>query len=200
MLIAFPLAAPVFDGTILEPVATTWGSALGAIAAVAGAYWVAGWQASQQRRTAAALVHTLFYPVTVALNDLSRAYGPPSRAERGESDAEPDVLSAEDWRNINRHAKRVVDLYGIFKSRIHRYEAALNLLSASSLVIALDLETELEEVIQDVVKSLAPRSAGEPIQGRTFYGEPAHWSIRFELTQSNQRTQAYMLFLQRQPF
>jgi hypothetical protein len=200
VLIAFPLAAPVFDGKILEPVATMWGSALGAIAAVAGAIWIAERQVAQQRRSAAALVREMFHSTTFALDELAFVFGPPSRPHKGDSDDEPDVFNAEKWKEVADHAGLVLDHYKKFNSRIHRYEAGLNLLSANSLSTALALETELEDIIRDAVTRLKmhPQSY-DPASGKVSYPEQAPtWSRRFALTVSNRHVQDYMAKLERE--
>lgn len=153
VLIAFPLAAPVFDGKILEPVATLWGNALGAMAAVAGAAWVAERQIAQQRKSAAALVQRMFWPTTSALGKLTAAYGPPSQTDSG-TDVEPDVFSPEKWQQVAQQAKLVQEEFVKFNNRIQRYEAGLNLLSAHSLSTAMAMEAELEKVMPDTVARL----------------------------------------------
>lgn len=200
VLIAFPLAAPVFDGKILEPVATMWGSALGAIAAVAGAVWVAERQVAQQRKGAAALVREMFYPTTFALDELAFVYGRPSRPNKGESDDEPDVLSIEKWREVCDHAGFTLDHFKKFNARIHRYEAGLNLLSAEGLQAALALETELEDVIENVVTGLRhPPMTYEAANGRAEpMAQAPTWSSRFSLMVSNGHVQDYLARLERE--
>lgn len=191
-LIFFPVVAQLFDKQLYEPVATLWGSALGAMAAVAGAFWVADLQASQQRRDAATLVYAMFYPVTSALEELSTVYGPPSRPHRGDTNDEPDILSGEDWRNIYNHAWVVVETYEKFKSKIHRFDAGLNLLSARSMQVALALEELLEDAVRDDVKRLAlghERNLGDMT---LFPDGPAHWSTRFAVMTANRDAQDYM--------
>jgi hypothetical protein len=188
------LGAPFLGSKVVESAATLIGSALGAIAAVAGAMWVAERQTAQQGRTAAAMVHALCYPVSTALNQLTALYGPPSRPERGENNTEPDTLSADEWRSINVQAGLTLKMYEIFSSKIHHYEAALNMLSAQSLHIALDLEAGLEEAIRDAVRPLALGSD----RGISFFGGPAHWTSRSNLTKANHIIQTYMTLLERE--
>jgi hypothetical protein len=196
VLFVFPVVAQLLDTKLIEPIATLWGSALGAIAAVAGAFWVADRQATQQRRSAAALVRAMFLPVAFALDQLNMAYGAPSRPDRGDSNDEPDILSPEEWSNIFEHAGFVMDYYKDFQSKIHRYEAGLNLLSASSLRTALALESELDGGIHRAVGPLLLR--GDPGVNGAYLFYPGHptWSSRMELTLLNQDVQNYMARLE----
>lgn len=200
VLIAFPLAAPVFDGHILEPVATLWGNALGAAAAVAGAAWVAERQVAQQQRSAAALVRQLFHPTAFALNELAFIYGPPSRPHRGDSDEEPETFDPEKWREVASHAGFVLDHYEKFRNKIHRYEAGLSLLSADSLGTALALETELEDAVRDAVTRLRtpPQEYDLVSSSVTYRSEPPTWSRRFALATFNRHVQDYMAKLERE--
>lgn len=199
-LIAFPVVAQFFAVNLLEPVASLWGSALGAWAGIAGALWVAERQAATQRRAAATLVRQMFYPVAFALDELALVYGPPSRPNRGEDDDEPDVFSIEKWKEIADHAQLVLDQYKKFNNRIHRYEAGLNLLSATSLNAALDLETELADAIDDSIKRLIhrPKAAHDYLRDIvTYKAQSPSWSSQFALHVFNQHVQQYMAQLER---
>ena len=74
VLLAFPLAAPVFDGKILEPVATLWGNALGAVGAVAAAIWASDRASGLQRRQGASLILTFVVPIEQSLGKLTDFY------------------------------------------------------------------------------------------------------------------------------
>lgn len=200
VLAAFPLAAPLFDGKILEPVATMWGSALGAMAAVAGALWVADRQATQQQRSAAALVRAMLHPVAFSLDELNMVYGPPSRPHRGETNDEPDILSGDEWVNVCEHAQFVIDHYKDFQSKIHRFETGLNLLSASGLQAALTIESELDEGINRAVGPLVIGNGLDPIYGpgHGFGPGAPTWTSRFAITVLNQHVQKGMAQLERE--
>jgi len=164
-----------------DPFATLWGSALGAMAAVAGAMWVAERQATLQRRNAASLVLAMFYPTVWAIHDLTNLYGMPSREVCGDHDDEPDTFSREQWEEIHHQADRVFDNYNEFIRKIHRYESALNLLSPNSLLLSFSLETTLDSSLQRVVSALKfghnQGVYGEPI----FIAQSPTWSTRHAL-------------------
>ncbi|WP_143084662.1 hypothetical protein [Massilia yuzhufengensis] len=153
-MITFPIVAQFFAAKLLEPVASLWGSALDAWAGIAGALWVAERQAASQRRGAAALVRQMFHPVAFALDELAFVHGAPSRPPEDDDTPGPDIFSVEKWREVADHAGFVIEHHRKVNARIHRYEAGLNLLSASSLNAALGLESELEDAIRDVVGPL----------------------------------------------
>lgn len=194
ILVAFPLAAPLMGGKILEPVATLWGSALGAIAAVSGALWVAERQVSQQRRNAAALVYSLLHGVSFALQELHEVYGPPQRAHPDPTDEEPDVFTPDDWSAVADHAKAVMDEYDALKRRIHRLEAALNMLGPREMETVFFLESEIENAVRDSVGSLLKRSSET---GLRFYPGHPSWGARFALMVFNGHVQEYMSQLQK---
>ena len=196
-LIAFPIVAQFFAAKLLEPVASLWGSALGAWAGIAGALWVAERQAATQRRAAAALVRQMFHPIAFALDELAYIHGPPSRPPGNVDTPEPDIFSIEKWSEVADHAGFVIENYRKFNTRIHRYEAGLNLLSASSLNAALGLETELEDAIRDVVVPLThPPNRYDPDVGVVFLAQPPSGSTRFILLVFNRNVQKYMAELE----
>jgi hypothetical protein len=200
VLIAFPVVAQLIGGKLLEPVAALWGSALGAWSAVAGAFWVADRQASQQQRRAAALVHAMLQPVTFALFQLTMVYRARSLAHRGGSNEEPDILTPEEWKNVRDQAGVVFSHYENFKNKIHRYEAGLSLLSASSLQTALAVEAELEDAIRDAVRPLAFGSESSIGDARLFYAGPVHHSTHFALMVANRNTQQHTAQLEHEAF
>lgn len=200
ILIIFPWLAYFLETKLLESVATLWGSALGAIAAVAGAFWVADRQAAQQKRSSATLVREMFHPVAFALDELAFIYGPPSRPQKGNSDDEPDIFNLEKWQDIADYAGFVTQNYKKFIERIHRYEAGLNLLSAEGLQAALALETEIEDIIRDVITPLSVRL---PDRDATYYPEEfeakaASWGTRFALSVSNRHVHDHMAVLRKE--
>jgi hypothetical protein len=142
----------------------------------------------------------MFHPVAFALDELALLYGPPSRPSNADSDIEPDVLSIEEWRAIAEHAQFVIDHHAKFQNRIHRYEAGLNLLSATGLSTALALETELENAIADSVSPLisVPTAVYDTVYVSTspIPMNPT-WSSRFALSQFNRHVQDYMATLER---
>jgi hypothetical protein len=147
------------------------------------------WQTAQQRTSAAALVRAMFHPVAFGLDELSMLYGPPSRPHSGDSNEEPDILSADRWQEVNHQACLVIEHYKTFKSRIHRFEAGLNLLSANSLRVALALESEIEDAVRDAVRPLAP---GERRLHSNFSPGSPPWNNRFAVTTFNRHIQDYM--------
>jgi hypothetical protein len=193
VLVAFPLAAPLMGGKILEPVATLWGSALGAIAAVSGALWVAERQASQQRKNATALVRAMLHPVAFHLEELKDRYGPASQPHPPENDEEPYVLAPEDWSKILSLAETVIERHIEFERKIHRVEAALNLLGPTEMEVFFELEAELKSAISVAVRPLRQR-ASEP--GLRMYSGHASWSIRFALGIFNKHVQAGLYLLE----
>jgi len=200
VLFAFPVVAELLDRKLLDSVATLWGSALGAIAAVSGAFWVADRQVAQQRKMAAALVRRMFYPTVFALNQLASLYGPPSRPYGSDTDLEADIFSAEKWQNIADHAKFVIDSHNVFVARIHRYEAVLNLLSADSLGTALALETELENAISDAVTPLKVRPHRFSLinDEMEYLDQAPTWGSRQNLAVFNANVSHYIAELEQQ--
>jgi len=193
-LIAFPIAAQFFAAKLLEPVASLWGSALGAWSGIAGALWVAERQVASQRRAAAALVRQLFHPLASALDDLTSLYGPPSRPVRGESNTEPEIFSIEEWKGIAEHAQIFLNHYDTFIKKVHRYEAGLNLLSASSLSAALSLETELADTGRTTVAPLTERPShyNRDVSDNVFVNCAPTWSSRCALGAFNRQVQKHM--------
>jgi hypothetical protein len=177
----------------------SWVQGVGTIIAIAAAFLVADRQVTHQRRQAAVFVLQMFHPVAFALDELAFVYGPPSRPHRGDGDAEPDVFDVEKWIEVADHAGFVLDHYDKFKSRIHRYEAGLNLLSAVGLRTALALETELEDTIRDAVTRLKIRPHNYVPGGTVEHvAEAPTWSSRFVLAVSNGHVQDYMARLERE--
>jgi hypothetical protein len=196
VLLGFPVISSLMgEKLIQEPVATLWGSALGAIAAVAGAFWVSDRQIAQQRRSATALVSALFFPSVESLRELSTAYGDPSSPLQVTGNREPGELSADEWRIVHDRAAAAIEAHEKFRSRVHRYEGALSVLSATSLHMVLDLETELDEIMQGHVKTLAEGIRG---QGLLSFGGAAYWDSRHALWDSKHKTAAYMTILSRE--
>lgn len=198
-LIAFPIAMHLFGGDRIE-ITSLWGSVLGAWSGIAGAFWVADRQASRQQRSAAALVKEMLYPVTSALNELCAMYGPPSRANRGESNDEPDLLSADEWAGVCNQAGFVKSEYKTFQSKIHRFETGLNLLSARSLQTALTIESELENRILSVAGLLNYGNGVDPLYGPGHGFQAGHptWSSRNLLNELNRDIQKLMVQLEKE--
>lgn len=198
-LIAFPIAMHLLGGELIE-ITSLWGSVLGAWSGIAGAFWVADRQASRQQRSAAALVREMLYPVTSALHELCTMYGPPSRADRGESNDEPDVLSADEWVGVCNQAGFVKSEYRAFQSKIHRFETGLNLLSARGLQTALTIESELEDRILSVAGLLNIGNGEDPEYGPGHGFRAGHptWSSRNTLNELNRDIQKLMAQLEKE--
>lgn len=109
------------------------------------------------------------------------------------------MFSIEKWQIVADQARLVIDLYNRFNSKIHRYEAGLNLLSAKSLSTALVLEAELEAVISDPVTPLAtpPQIYNFETSSTEFVVQAPTWSSRFALATFNRDIQNFMDELER---
>ncbi|WP_421955637.1 hypothetical protein [Polaromonas sp.] len=163
---------------IPESAATLWGSALGAIVAIAGAQWVAKEQQRTQRHNAAGLVRESYSRVLFSLDELCYVYGAPTtRADHAENDNEPNPLSCEDWAQIRDFAGVLLENYAHLKSKSHRVDAAVTLLGQEELEAFLFLETEVEAMIE-LVQKLHEKAREPPVR---MYGSPASWSQRFAL-------------------
>ncbi|TWI69018.1 hypothetical protein IP91_00083 [Pseudoduganella lurida] len=196
MLAAFPIIAQRLGEKLYEPVATLWGSALGALAGVAGAFWIADRQTSVQRRGAARLVREMFFPVTHAISEVVGVLGRPERPNCYDGDDEPQIFEPEKWREVADQAGFVVARYTVFRGRIHRYEAGLSLLSANALTAAFELETQLEDAINGSISRLliVPHeySRGEHVP----IAKSPSWSVRFILSKIERDIQLLMAKLE----
>lgn len=178
LALAFPFAAPLIGTKIPEAAATLWGSALGAIAAVAGALLVAKEVQASQRRNAAGLVVKMVRPSLFFLEELCDVYGAPSkRQDYTEIDQEPDVLPPERWGKVRSSVKTLLEEYELLQRKLHRVDAAINGLGPEDLSLVLNLEAALAGMV-DSVKVLEKR-AMEP--GLSVYPGHASWSQRFAL-------------------
>lgn len=177
----------------------SWVQGVGTIGAIGGAFLVANWQVTQQRRHAAALVRQMFSPIAYALDQLAFMYGAPSRAHQGETDDEPVIFTAAKWLDVSNQAQRVIETHKKFDTRKNRYEAGLNLLSASSLAAAMALENELEDAIRGVVRDLQfVPSVYDPSESSANPNDcPPSWRQRVALMASNRKVHAHMAQLKR---
>lgn len=182
LLISLPLAVALIRAKIPEPVVSLLGSAVGAAAAVAGAFWVAEHQIMKQRRNAAAFVAALFWPVADFLGELARAYGSPSSTDPGDSDDEPDRMEPYRWEEIRSLAQLVIEHYESLQRRHPRLDAAIYLLGPEQMETALSLEWELDYAINDTVKPVLQRAAD---QATGLSPSAASWRTRKDLTVFN---------------
>lgn len=156
-----------------------WVQAIGSIGAIIGAVWVANRTQNTQQRNATALVAAVVAPTVFALDELRDHYGrPTARENRREVDDEPELLSPEDWSEVRDKIDFLVAEYDALKLKIHRIESALNLLRPQELRAFFALETELENMMRDVVTALSARASES---GLRFYPGPASWRTRFTL-------------------
>lgn len=142
VLLAFPLAAPLFGGEILEGVATLWGNALGAIGAVAAAIWASDRAATSQQRQAASLITSLISPVADDLQDLTTFYELIC-AEDNNPDQPAYVPDQEDLNHLLKLVDSVSISHSRFKKNLHRMEVVVNAFDPSEMSMFLDLEDEL---------------------------------------------------------
>ncbi|QOY95609.1 hypothetical protein IM543_07085 [Massilia sp. UMI-21] len=139
MAIAFPLAAPFWSANIPDPVATLWGNALGAAAAVAGAAWVADRQARSQQRSAAGLIHTIIQPVANELGKIVNIYGRPSATGTGD-DQEQDVLDYPQWVDLRARYFELRKHYDGLTQNMKRIEPVFSNLGPGEMQVVLQLD------------------------------------------------------------
>lgn len=184
VLVAFPLAAPLFDGEILEPVATLWGNALGAIGAVAAAIWAGDRAARLQQRQGAGLIVTFVDPVAESLADLTAFYIQSAPEDDSESQPPhlPDPVLAE--RIVDRCSSVNVKYYA-FKKAGTRVEAILNHLGPAEMHVFLELEDELE-AMDYAVNSLIHHAS---TANNDDYGHTPSTGLRTRLIAANSKVQ-----------
>ena len=172
VLLTLPLVGLVIDDKFAASIATTWGSALGAGVAVAGALWVADRQASTQRRKAAALVHSMFVPIAYPLHHLHLVLGPPD-GDAGMAGIQPDELSAGRWQHIAELGQHITQAHEEFNTRIHRLEAMLHFLDPHDMESVLRLESYIRISVQQGIAELIAFGTnvglGEDPQRPTFH-------------------------------
>ncbi|MDO9420411.1 MAG: hypothetical protein Q7T66_07105 [Herminiimonas sp.] len=179
ILFAFPIAAPILGGVIPDAAATLWGSALGAVMAVAGALWVAERSSKEQQRKATALVLEMVRPIAFFLDELRGVYGyPVDRDDHAENDKEPDPLTPDDWSEVRDAIETLTDQHRSLLNKLHRVDAVLNNLAPSDLATYFYLESEIEGLMESV--AILREEASQP--GISFYSAPASWGGRFALT------------------
>ncbi|NVM75640.1 hypothetical protein FHW83_001427 [Duganella sp. SG902] len=192
-LIALPIAAPaIWDAKLPDGAATLWGAALGAVIAVAGAYWVASIPLRIQRRNAAALVFRFHQPLAFFLEEVTYLYGHRSSASRPASDVEPDLIEPDGWRGIADSAKSFLDAYQHLQRKHARIDSAVTWLVADDLAALMGLEIELESVAQALEELY--QEASQP--GRRLYADHPSWGRRFSLSVFNAHVIEYMRVLQ----
>jgi hypothetical protein len=189
VLAAFPFAAPVIGSVIPESAATLWGSALGALIAVGGAFWVSDHSQRAIRRNAAAIVLEVVDATVSWLEDLSNAYGHPvAREDAAEHDDEPDILTPENWNSVRASVDAVFAEYGAMNKKMHRVEGVITMLGLEELRSYLALELELE-LAMSVAESIRKRASE---RGLHFYPGPASWSARSFLFESVRNLQPHL--------
>lgn len=188
VLVAFPLAAPILGSVIPEGVATLWGSALGALIAVAGAYLVVSFQIRTQRRVAASLVYGAFSGAVHDLKDLASKLGEPSSEEEPATGEEPTPLSRHSWILIEADARAFLKSRQVAIGQQRRIDAALNFLGPEELFGLFALESELEKcdkVVTDLLSD-AVRAVRHPD------AVPILWSHRKEISQHQTAARSYL--------
>lgn len=179
-LIALPLAASYFDGKILEPVATLWGNALGAIGAVAAAIWAADRASNLQRRQGASLILTFVSPMAKNLTTLTNMYK--AVAPVADDELQPShVPSPDAAEKIGVFCQVVMSNYRTFKDSMHRIEPVLTFLGPAEMQAFFALEAKLEEA-NSVVGYLTHHAATAHDQS---YGHTPSTGIRTNLVQAN---------------
>lgn len=190
VLIAFPLAAPLFDGKILEPVATLWGNALGAVGAVAAAVWAGDRAAHQQQRQGAALIVTFVAPLAQQVSEVTAFYSRVSPAD--DSDAQPSHTPDEATATeICTRGHLVRAEHRRFQQLIHRVEALLNYLGPTEMQVFLELEEELA-TMDNVIGGLIHH--GSTAQHQQL-GHTPSTGLRTRLAATNRRIQSHLAYL-----
>ena len=184
ILFAFPLAAPLMGGEILEPVATLWGNALGAIGAIAAAIWAADRGTNLQRRQGASLILTFVAPLAMHLEKLAVTYKAAAPALDDESQPQHflNSVSAEEVGNL---CQAVSSDYRKFNAAIHRVEAVLSFLGPSEMQVFFALEAELETA-KGVVGQLTYHAATSQDQSM---GHIPSTGLRTRLVNTNSQIQ-----------
>jgi hypothetical protein len=189
--IAFPLAAPVFGAVIPDSTATLWGSALGAMVAIAGAFWVAGSAQRSAQKTAASLVLALIEPLSFALGELQDAYGLPTTRKRGQQDSEQAALSLQDLSDVRAAVAFVTDRHRVITANRNRIDAILPSLGPVGVSALFNLEMEMEPTM-DVVR-LVLSEADRP--ETRLYGAHASHNLRFALKVHREHIDGYIAAL-----
>ena len=145
ILVAFPLAAPIFDAKIPDGAATLWGAALGAVIAIGGSFWVADRAQHSQQKSAVALFFSIVEPSVFLFQDMVYEHGRPSvRSGAQEEDREPDLLDGEKCRQLMISTQAFVREYQVVQKRVARIDSSLHSLGTRKLQIFLALEVELD--------------------------------------------------------
>ena len=191
VLVAFPLAAPLFGGKILEGVATLWGNALGAIGAVAAAIWAGDRSANLQQRQGAGLIFAFVDPVAQDLAKLTALYIQIAPAD--DSEAQPSHLPDLPTTHEIAHLGHAVNgTYRSFQKATHRVENAFGHLGPVEMHVFLDLESELERM-QSVVGSLLHHVTSAHNQA---LGHTPSTGLRTRLLKTNKNVQELVSRLQ----
>ena len=191
VLIAFPLAAPLFGGKILEPVATLWGNALGAIGAVAAAIWASDRASNLQRRQGASLILTFVLPIEQSLAELTYVYGR-SAPVNDDTSQEPHLLDRTTADQVQKLCFATRTAYCKFKQAASRVEAVLTFLGPHEMQNFFALEVELENMEQ-VVGNLVHHAATSVNQ---THGHTPSTGLRTRLLQTDGKIKRYMRLLE----
>ncbi|MGO0792774.1 hypothetical protein ACTOWA_23210 [Herbaspirillum seropedicae] len=194
ILVAFPLAAPIFDAKIPDGAATLWGAALGAVIAIGGSFWVADRAQHSQQRSAVDLFFSIVDTSVFLFQDIVAEYGRTSfRSDTQEEDREPDLLDEEKCRHIMISTQAFVREYQVVQKRVARIDSSLHSLGASKLQIFLALEIEM-----DFAYGCATRLLSQ-IRGSMESMSPMHASpeLRREMAEHAEQLNELLLDLNR---
>ena len=194
ILVAFPLAAPIFDAKIPDGAATLWGAALGAVIAIGGSFWVADRAQHSEQRSVVDLFFSIVEPSVFLFQDTVEEYGRPSiRSGTQEEDREPDLLDEEKCRRIMTSAQAFAREYQVVQKRVARIDSSLHSLGARKLQIFLALEVEM-----DFAYGCSSRLLSQ-IRGSMESMSPMHASpeLRSEMAEHAEQLNELLLDLQR---
>lgn len=192
ILVAFPLAAPLFSGKILEPVATLWGNALGAIGAIAAAIWASDRASSLQRRQGASLILAFIAPIGHALTQLTHAYSILAPVDDGSSRA-PTILDEAGTKEVGALCFLTNGAYYKFKEAGSRIENVITLLGPEEMTVFFALEAELE-TMSGVVGQLMHHVGTSAEQ---IYGHTPSTGLRTRLLKTHDHVKRYLTLIER---
>lgn len=188
ILVAFPLAAPVVGSVIPEGASTMWGSALGAIIAVTGAYLVAGYQFNEQRRSAASLMYGIFSEPVYKLTHLMETFGLPSSTVRPNEGYEPVEITREQWTLVIDAANDFRKSHASALQQSHRIDSALNVLRPTELFSVFSLELELKGTNEVVTKLLE-----DAIRAHRHHPScPVEWDSRVSIEKCHDNARGFL--------
>jgi hypothetical protein len=192
ILLAFPLAAPLMGGKILEPVATLWGNALGAVGAIAAAIWAADRASNLQRRQGASLILMFVGPVARELEKLTAFYK--NVAPIQDDELQPhNVLDHATAKILLELCHPVSDAYRKFGKSGARIEGVLNFLGPHEMDIFFGLEAELE-TMSYVVGGLTHHAATSENQS---LGHTPSTGLRTRLIKTTSQIRQYVSALEK---